>query len=54
MAVLFGLLLAVLFSHIFIIAPDRRCSSRGLGTRAASLHSSHHWLVGCGSASDSL
>ena len=59
------LLLALLFSVLFIISPlldvercsasasSLRCSSRCPCTRVAPLSSFHHWLVCCGSVSDS-
>ena len=65
LAMLFCLLLAMLFSVLFIISPlldVERCSasatslqssSRCPRTRVAPLPTFHHWLVGCGSVSDS-
>ena len=52
LAFLFCLLLTLLFSVLLNIAPDLRCSSRCPRTLVALLHSSRHFLVGCGSVSD--
>ena len=45
---------ALLFSVLFILAPDLRCSSHCPRAFVALLHSSRHRNVGCGSVSDSL
>ena len=62
---LLAMLLAMLFSVLFIISPlldvercsasasSLRCSSRCPRTRVTPLSSFHHWLVCCGSVSDS-